>query len=40
MKTLLVAALAFVGLVLPAYAHTPLASSVPAAGRTVHHAIG
>jgi methionine-rich copper-binding protein CopC len=35
MKPLLCAALVLVSLALPAYAHTPLASSVPAAGSTV-----
>jgi methionine-rich copper-binding protein CopC len=35
MKPLLCAAVLFVGLALPAYAHTPLASSSPAAGSTV-----
>jgi len=35
MKSLLYAALALVTLALPAYAHTPLTSSVPAAGSTV-----
>jgi len=35
MKQMLFAALAVVSLALPAYAHTPLASSVPAAGSMV-----
>jgi methionine-rich copper-binding protein CopC len=34
-KPMLYAALALVGLALPAYAHTPLTSSAPAAGSTV-----